>query len=182
MLGNAGGLGAKSSRFATVIGKDAVQPRDVPQQRSKGWCGCGNQAGDGSWSSARLDERLAQVDQMTLDLRLAGAAQIGRRDGDIDERVVPEDDLMRANNFPVLKRERVERPSELGLGKDERRGDMRSSPARRQRCARVQVIRREAVYERQTRERRGIVAFNMRSIRGHRTKSIAEHAAKIAGE
>ena len=100
---------------------------------------------------------------MTLDLRLAGAAQVGRRNDDVDERVVPEHDLMRANDFAVLEGKRVERLFELGLGKDERRGDVRPRAQRGDSVA--HAFRSSAVRtgdERQARERRGVVAVDVR--------------------
>lgn len=45
---------------------------------------------------------------MTFDLRLAGPAQIGRRDGDLVERVAAVDALVRADDLAVFQRERVE--------------------------------------------------------------------------
>src|SRR5687767_10753640 len=45
LLGNADSLCAESRRFATITGKDAVQPCDVPQQRGEGRRGCRHEAG-----------------------------------------------------------------------------------------------------------------------------------------
>src|SRR5688572_6670870 len=182
LLGNADSLCAESRRFATITGRDAVQPCDVPQQRGEGRRGCCHEAGHRTRLAAGFNERLAQVHEMTLDLCFAGTAQIVRRNRDIDERVVPEHDVMRPDDLAILERERIERSPEFGLGQDERCGDVRPLPARRARRARVQIVGCQAGDECQTGERCVRVTFNMGSIRGKRSEPVAEHTAKIAGQ
>ena len=58
--------------------------------------------------AARFEESFAQVNEMALDLRFAGAPQIRLRDGDPVERVAAVDALVRADDFSVFQRKRVE--------------------------------------------------------------------------
>ena len=55
------------------------------------------------------------MNEVTLDLSLAGAPQIGLGDGDAVERVASVDSLVRADDLSVFQRERVERGSELRI-------------------------------------------------------------------
>ena len=66
------------SRVASARAGDgaAVQARDVSQQRREGGRRCAHQIGNCLRPPARLDEALAQMEEMALDLRLAGAPQI----------------------------------------------------------------------------------------------------------
>ena len=119
---------------------------------------------------------------MTLDLRLARTAQVIRRDRDIHERVVAEDTVVRADDLAVLERERVQRASELGLGKDQRRGDVRARPARRERRASLQILGRQAGDERQAGQRRVGVSLEVRTVGDDGAQAVAEHSAKIGGQ
>ena len=96
-----------------------------------------------------FDEAFAQVDEMALDLRFAGAAQIRLRDGDAVERVVAEDALVRADDLAVFQRERIERGAELRLRQDERRRDLVPVPSRGVPRARLEVGDAEAADQRQ---------------------------------
>ena len=60
-----------------------------------------------------LDEALAQVDEVALDLRFARAPQILARDRHALERIRAEDALVRAQDFAVFERKRVERSAEF---------------------------------------------------------------------
>ena len=80
----------------------------MPQQRGKRRSRGLDDIGHGRRLSAGLEEPFPQVNEMTLDLRLAGPAQIAWRDDDAVERVGAEDALVRADDLAVFQRERVE--------------------------------------------------------------------------
>src|SRR5262245_25911038 len=101
---------------------DVRKACDVPKQRGKRRrCGP-NEVADGRWRAARLDELLAQVDEMALHLRLAGPAEILLRDGDVGQRAGAVEIGVGADDLAVFERKRVERSAELVLRQDERRG------------------------------------------------------------
>ena len=82
-------------------------------------------------AARRLDEAFAQVNQMALDLDLAGAAQ-SLVDGDAVERVAPNRRAcVREDDLAVLDRERVERSGELGRGRTSGVAIRRATAARR---------------------------------------------------
>ena len=64
-----------------LVVRAAAQPADVPEQRGEGRRGGRDEVGNRLRPPASLDVAFAQVNQMALDLRLAGTAQIVARDG-----------------------------------------------------------------------------------------------------
>ena len=68
----------------------------------------GHDISDRRRRSARFEKSFPQVEEMTLNLRFAGPAQIGLCDGDAVERVAAVDALMSADDLSVFQRERVE--------------------------------------------------------------------------
>ena len=107
------------------IGRDAVEPGDVPQERARTPAPTPRRAGRRRCGRPpRFDEAFAQVQQVALGLHLARAPQVvvaidapGRTGSRRDASVVRADDLAE------LEREGVERSPELVRGEEERRGE-----------------------------------------------------------
>ena len=130
----------------------------------------------------QINKALAQMDEVTLDLRLARATQIGRRNRDIDERVAAEHDVMRADDLAVLERERVERSAELVHRHDERRRHAAPLPVRRQARACFEIAHRDRVDQRQAGERRVLVALDAGAVGDDGSKTAGEDVGEIRDE
>ena len=86
----------------------SVQPRDVAQQRAEGRRRCRHEVGNRARYAAGFDEPLAQVHEMTLDLRLARAPQITAIDRRSVKWIRSEEHVVCAQDFGVLEREGIE--------------------------------------------------------------------------
>ena len=160
----------------------AVQPGDVAQQGRERRRRGGHQVGDRHRSAAGLDEALAQVHEMTLDLRLACAAEILARDRHAVERVGPVDALVPADDLAVLQRERVERAVELGRGKNERRRDAPAPPSRRLARARLEIVDGDVGDEGEAGEERAAMAVEVGAVGDDRAKAFAEDVPQVGDE
>src|SRR5437762_2934600 len=116
--------------------------------------------------------------EVALDLCLTRAPQIRTLDPDGVERTGAEQRLVRADDFRVLQRERVERAEELLLGQDQRRRDAFALPAVRSRRACLEICGRQAADEREAGER----LCPVKTVGDDRPQPIAEDAAERRDE
>src|SRR5688572_16854065 len=162
-----------------ITTSDAIEARNVPQQRREGRRRRGDKACHGCGSAAGFDETLAQMDQVTLDLRFTGPPEVVTRDRGAGEGIVPVNMRMRADDLSVLQRERVERSSKLVVGYEKWRGDAASFPARGALRARFQIRYRQAADQRETREGSVLAPFDFRPVTDHRPEASAENVAQV---
>ena len=75
------------------------------------------------WGVNDFDEAFAKMHEMTLDLGFACPPQIGAFDRRALERTVAEDHFVRADDFGVLERKRIERTAEFVFWQQQRSRD-----------------------------------------------------------
>ena len=102
---------------------------------------------------------------MALGLLLAGAPQILRGDRRRRERIVTEDHFVRAHDFAVLERKRIERTHEFVARHDQRRRDVCPCPSSRVLRTRLQIVCRQVLDERQACQRLAVSPFNPGPVR-----------------
>ena len=167
---------------ARAGGGAAVQPRDVAQQGRKRRRRRADEIGDRLRPPARLDESFAKMEEVALDLRLAGAPQVLARNRHALERIGSEHALVRAQDFGVLERKRVERPAKLLVGQDERNRQLRGAPIAGRACARSRSLMPSESTSGEAGERGVAVAFDARTIGDQGSKTAGEDAPQVGDE
>ncbi len=114
------------------MGVHAVQLRDVHDQRAKGHDGCRDEFRDAPRIAGRLEEPLAQVQEVASDLGLARPPQIDVGHPEPGERVVAGDHHVSRQDLTELEREGVERASQLTRRKEQRHGQALLLPVGRE--------------------------------------------------
>jgi hypothetical protein len=167
---------ALERRRGAIACDAAMQPRHAAQQRRES-------------GGRRLDDRrhplgpaggfhvlLAQVQQVALDLGLAGAPQIVGGDRHAVERVAAVDVRVGAQHLAVLHRERIDRSLELVLRQQQRRGDAVAVPPAHRASAGIEIDGIHRPHQRHARQRRrvGCVAVGDQG-----NEAITEYAAEV---
>jgi uncharacterized cofD-like protein len=107
-----------------------------------------DQARDRPHLAVRFEKAFAQMNEMAFRLRLARAAQIGGRDDEAGERILPTDQHVVRDDACVLERKCVERALQFLPREQERHGEIVPMPAVAEGQARGEVGELQAVDDR----------------------------------
>jgi hypothetical protein len=116
------------------------------------------------------------VNQVTLDLEFASAAEIGLGDVHGGEKVLTGDELMVRDDAAVLDRKDVERPQELLAAEQERHRGAGTAPVAGAGSARGQIPEVQPFDQRQRVRAVGVV---QRSVRYERQQACPENPLQI---
>ena len=122
----------------------ALEPDDVPQQRTERRRRSRNHARDANGIAFGLDRALAQVYEMALGGALAAAPAIGVGDGDPGKRVVAAQRDVAGDDAAVLERKDVERARQFVLGQQQRHRQAARLPAAGEAGQPVEIIGADA--------------------------------------
>jgi hypothetical protein len=98
--------GTKRDELTVRRHRDVVETRHVAEQRGKGRRRLPHQRRDVAGPPASLEIVLAQMQQVALDLHLAGSPHVFARDRQTLERLSPDHDVARGQNLAVFDRDR----------------------------------------------------------------------------
>ena len=102
------------------FGRDAVEARNVPDERAKGQERSRHQLRHGFCVTGGFDVPLAQVQDVTTGLHLARAAQLLFRYENLRKEIRSLDHATGCDNFRELERKRIKRAAELRFDDEQR--------------------------------------------------------------